>query len=239
MIYGKITMTGLMKKQPLMTRMMACIWLITAVGLWVTAGFAWIADYYNITATHQHTAPFFLAVVLLLIFGYGLRTKIEKINTLAICIIYFSIISLFAILIASLFSIAFVRLLFGIGGAMFLLSILLALSFNINTASRWYVLLLIGVGWSISFVSNFVLLNSLYLWIMSFLFVLLWSCIALRKINALKLYVRKLYSDEPWTLKHCAIVGALMLYFDFVCFFWSIVVMVFELFNVRQWLRRL
>ncbi|WP_088541695.1 hypothetical protein [Escherichia coli] len=231
-------MTGLMKKQPLMTRMMACIWLITAVGLWVTAGFAWIADYYNITATHQHTAPFFLAVVLLLIFGCGLRKKIEKINTLTICIVYFSIISLFSIFIASLFSIAFVRLLLGIGGAMFFLSTLLALSFSINMVSRWFVLLLFGVGWSISFVSNFVLLNSLYLWVMSFFFVLLWSYIVLMKLNVLKLYVRKLYSDEPLALKHCVIAGALMLYFDFVCFFWSIVVMVFELLNVRQWLRK-
>ncbi len=264
-------MSDLIKKQPLITRMMGCIWLMTASGLWATAGFAWILDYYNITATHQHTAPFFLATVLLLGFGFRLRTKVEEINTLAICVIYFSIISLFAIISASLFPVTFVTLLhcyivtllhcyivtllhcyivtllhcyivtllFGICGAMFLISTLLALCFNINMASRWYALLLICVGWGVSFVTNFTLLNSLYLWLISFCFVLLWSFIALRKINVLKLYVRNLYSAAPWTLKHCVVAGALMLYFDFVCFFWSIVMMIFEFLNIRRWLQRL
>ncbi|MCQ8930559.1 hypothetical protein NHH33_12705 [Escherichia albertii] len=235
----KITMSDLIKKQPLITRMMGCIWLMTASGLWATAGFAWILDYYNITATHQYTAPFFLATVLLLGFGFRLRAKVEEINTLAICVIYFSIISLFAIISASLFPVTFVTLLFGICGTMFLISTLLALCFNINMASHWYALLLICVGWGISFVTNFTLLNSLYLWLISFCFVLLWSFIVLRKINVLKLYVRNLYSAAPWTLKHCVVAGALMLYFDFVCFFWSIVMMIFELLNIRRWLQRL
>ena len=71
------------------------------------------------------------------------------------------------------FPVTFVTLLFGICGAMFLISTLLALCFNINMASRWYALLLICVGWGISFVTNFTLLNSLYLWLISFCFVLL------------------------------------------------------------------
>lgn len=84
------------------TRILNGIWLITALGLVATAGLAWGAKYLEITATKYDSPPMYVAIGLLLLCMYGLSKDINKINAAIAGVIYLFLLSLVAIVVASL-----------------------------------------------------------------------------------------------------------------------------------------
>lgn len=83
-------------------RILNGIWLITALGLVATAGLAWGAKYLEITATKYDSPPMYVAIGLLLLCMYGLSKDINKINAAIAGVIYLFLLSLVAIVVASL-----------------------------------------------------------------------------------------------------------------------------------------
>ncbi|EJQ7972154.1 BAX inhibitor (BI)-1/YccA family protein [Escherichia coli] len=83
-------------------RILNGIWLITALGLVATAGLAWGAKYLEITATKYDSLPMYVAIGLLLLCMYGLSKDINKINAAIAGVIYLFLLSLVAIVVASL-----------------------------------------------------------------------------------------------------------------------------------------
>ena len=83
-------------------RILNAIWLITALGVTATAGLAWIAKYLDITATKYDSPQMYVAIGLLLLCMYGLSKDINKINAAIAGLIYLFLLSLVAIVVASL-----------------------------------------------------------------------------------------------------------------------------------------
>jgi len=83
-------------------RILNSIWLITALGLVATAGLAWGAKYLEITATKYDSPTMYVAIGLLLVCMYGLSKDINKINAVIAGVIYLFLLSLVAIVVASL-----------------------------------------------------------------------------------------------------------------------------------------
>ena len=83
-------------------RILNSIWLITALGLVTTAGLAWVAKYLEITATKYDSPQMYVAIGLLLLCMYGLSKDINKINAVIAGVIYLFLLSLVAIVVASL-----------------------------------------------------------------------------------------------------------------------------------------
>ena len=83
-------------------RILNGIWLITALGLAATAGLAWVAKHLEITATKYDSPPMYVAIGLLLLCMYGLSKDINKINAAIAGVIYLFLLSLVAIVVASL-----------------------------------------------------------------------------------------------------------------------------------------
>lgn len=114
-------------------RILNGIWLITALGLVATAGLAWGAKYIEITATKYDSPPMYVAIGLLLLCMYGLSKDINKINAAIAGVIYLFLLSLVAIVVASLVPVYAIIIVFSTAGAMFLISMLAGL------LSKWAV----------------------------------------------------------------------------------------------------
>ncbi len=108
------------------------IWLITALGLVATAGLAWGAKYLEITATKYDSPQMYVAIGLLLLSMYGLSKDINKINTAIAGVIYLFLISLVAIVVASLAPVSAIIVVFSTAGSMFLISMLAGLLFKFD-----------------------------------------------------------------------------------------------------------
>ena len=111
-------------------RILNGIWLITALGLVATAGLAWGAKYLEITATKYDSPQMYVAIGLLLLSMYGLSKDINKINTAIAGVIYLFLISLVAIVVASLAPVSAIIVVFSTAGSMFLISMLAGLLYS-------------------------------------------------------------------------------------------------------------
>ena len=114
------------------TRILNGIWIITALGLVATAGLAWGAKYLEITATKYDSPTMYVAIGLLLVCMYGLSKDINKINAVIAGVIYLFLISLVAIVVASLAPVSAITVVFCTAGAMFLISMLAGLLFKFD-----------------------------------------------------------------------------------------------------------
>lgn len=69
---------------------------------------------------------------------YGLSKDINKINAVIAGVIYLFLLSLVAIVVASLAPVPAIIVVFSTAGAMFLISMLAGLLFNVNSVSPFY-----------------------------------------------------------------------------------------------------
>ena len=184
-------------------RILNGIWLITALGLVATAGLAWGAKYLEITATKYDSLPMYVAIGLLLLCMYGLSKDINKINAAIAGVIYLFLLSLVA----------------STAGAMFLISMLAGLLFNVDPGSHRFIIMMTLTGLALVIIVNAALMSERPIWVISCLMIVLWSGIISHGRNKLLELAGKCHSEELWSPVRCAFTGALTLYYYFIGFF--------------------
>ena len=187
-------------------RILNGIWLITALGLVATAGLAWGAKYLEITATKYDSPQMYVAIGLLLLSMYGLSKDINKINTAIAGVIYLFLISLVAIVVASL-------------APVFLISMLAGLLFKFDPGSHRFIIMMTLTGLALVIIVNATLMSERPIWVISCLMIVLWSGIISHGRNKLLELTGKSHSEELWSPVRCAFIGALTLYYYFIGFF--------------------
>lgn len=201
------------------TRILNGIWLITALGLVATAGLAWGAKYLEIMATKYDSPPMYVAIGLLLLCMYGLIKDINKINAAIAGVIYLFLLSLVAIVVASLVPVYAIIIVFSTAGAMFLISMLAGLLFNIDPGSHRFMIMMTLTGLALVIIVNAALMSERPIWVISCLMIVLWSGIILHGRNKLLELAGKCHNEELWSPVRCAFTGALTLYYYFIGFF--------------------
>lgn len=156
-------------------RILNGIWLITALGLVATAGLAWGAKYIEITATKYDSPPMYVAIGLLLLCMYGLSKDINKINAAIAGVIYLFLLSLVAIVVASLVPVYAIIIVFSTAGAMFLISMLAGLLFNVDPGSHRFIIMMTLTGLALVIIVNAALMSERPIWVISCLMIVLWS----------------------------------------------------------------
>ena len=200
-------------------RILNGIWLITALGLVATAGLAWGAKYLEITATKYDSPPMYVAIGLLLLCMYGLSKDINKINAVIAGVIYLFLLSLVAIVVASLVPVYAIIIVFSTAGAMFLISMLAGLLFNVDPGSHRFIIMMTLTGLALVIIVNAALMSERPIWVISCLMIVLWSGIISHGRNKLLELAGKCHSEELWSPVRCAFTGALTLYYYFIGFF--------------------
>ena len=200
-------------------RILNAIWLITAVGLAATAGLAWIANYLEITATKYDSPPMYVVIGLLLLCMYGLSKDINKINAAIARVMSLFLISLVAIVVAILAPVSAIILVFSTAGAMFLISMLAGLLFNVDPGSHRFIIMMTLTGLALVIIVNAALMSERPIWVISCLMIVLWSGIISHGRNKLLELAGKCHSEELWSPVRCAFTGALTLYYYFIGFF--------------------
>ena len=175
-------------------RILNSIWLITALGLVTTAGLAWVAKYLEITATKYDSPQMYVAIGLLLL-------------------------SLVAIVVASLAPVPAIIVVFSTAGAMFLISMLAGLLFNVDPGSHRFIIMMTLTGLALVIIMNAALMSERPVWVISCLMIVLWSGIISHGRNKLLELAGKCHSEELWSPVRCAVTGALTLYYYFIGFF--------------------
>lgn len=200
-------------------RILNGIWLITALGLVATAGLAWGAKYLEITATKYDSPQMYVAIGLLLLSMYGLSKDINKINTAIAGVIYLFLISLVAIVVASLAPVSAIIVVFSTAGSMFLISMLAGLLFKFDPGSHRFIIMMTLTGLALVIIVNATLMSERPIWVISCLMIVLWSGIISHGRNKLLELAGKCHSEELWSPVRCAFTGALTLYYYFIGFF--------------------
>ncbi|EGC6343865.1 Bax inhibitor-1/YccA family protein [Escherichia coli] len=199
-------------------RILNSIWLITALGLVTTAGLAWVAKYLEITATKYDSPQMYVAIGLLLLCMYGLSKDINKINAVIAGVIYLFLLSLVAV-VASLAPVPAIIVVFSTAGAMFLISMLAGLLFNVDPGSHRFIIMMTLTGLALVIIMNAALMSERPVWVISCLMIVLWSGIISHGRNKLLELAGKCHSEELWSPVRCAVTGALTLYYYFIGFF--------------------
>ncbi|HEA5212648.1 TPA: Bax inhibitor-1/YccA family protein [Escherichia coli] len=179
-------------------RILNGIWLITALGLVATAGLAWGAKYLEITATKYDSPPMYVAIA---------------------GVIYLFLLSLVAIVVASLVPVYAIIIVFSTAGAMFLISMLAGLLFNVDPGSHRFIIMMTLTGLALVIIVNAALMSERPIWVISCLMIVLWSGIISHGRNKLLELAGKCHSEELWSPVRCAFTGALTLYYYFIGFF--------------------
>lgn len=138
---------------------------------------------------------------------YGLSKDINKINAVIAGVIYLFLLSLVAIVVASLAPVPAIIVVFSTAGAMFLISMLAGLLFNVDPGSHRFIIM------------NAALMSERPVWVISCLMIVLWSGIISHGRNKLLELAGKCHSEELWSPVRCAVTGALTLYYYFIGFF--------------------
>lgn len=185
-------------------RILNSIWLITALGLVATAGLAWGAKYLEITATKYDSPQMYVAIGLLLVCMYGISKDINKINAAIAGVMYLFLLSLVAIVVASLVPVPAIIVVFSTAGAMFLISILVGLLFNVDPGSHRFIIMMTLTGLALVIIMNAALMSERPVWVISCLMIVLWSGIISHGRNKLLELARKCHSEELWSPVRCA-----------------------------------
>lgn len=104
------------------------------------------AKYLEITATKYDSPQMYVAIGLLLLSMYGLSKDINKINTAIAGVIYLFLISLVAIVVASLAPVSAIIVVFSTAGSMFLISMLAGLLFKFDPGSHRFIIMMTLTG---------------------------------------------------------------------------------------------
>lgn len=177
-------------------RILNSIWLITALGLVATAGLAWGAKYLEITATKYDSPQMYVAIGLLLVCMYGISKDINKINAAIAGVMYLFLLSLVAIVVASLVPVPAIIVVFSTAGAMFLISILVGLLFNVDPGSHRFIIMMTLTGLTLVIIMNAALMSERPVWVISCLMIVLWSGIISHGRNKLLELAGKCHSEE-------------------------------------------
>ncbi len=177
-------------------RILNSIWLITALGLVATAGLAWGAKYLEITATKYDSPQMYVAIGLLLVCMYGISKDINKINAAIAGVMYLFLLSLVAIVVASLVPVPAIIVVFSTAGAMFLISILVGLLFNVDPGSHRFIIMMTLTGLALVIIMNAALMSERPVWVISCLMIVLWSGIISHGRNKLLELAGKCHSEE-------------------------------------------
>lgn len=180
-------------------RILNSIWLITALGLVATAGLAWGAKYLEITATKYDSPQMYVAIGLLLVCMYGISKDINKINAAIAGVMYLFLLSLVAIVVASLVPVPAIIVVFSTAGAMFLISILVGLLFNVDPGSHRFIIMMTLTGLALVIIMNAALMSERPVWVISCLMIVLWSGIISHGRNKLLELAGKCHSEELWS----------------------------------------
>lgn len=197
-------------------RILNGIWLITALGLVTTAGLAWGAKYLEITATKYDSPQMYVAIGLLLLSMYGLSKDINKINTAIAGVIYLFLISLVAIVVASLAPVSAIIVVFSTAGSMFLISMLAGLLFKFDPGSHRFIIMMTLTGLALVIIVNATLMSERPIWVISCLMIVLWSGIISHGRNKLLELTGKSHSEELWSSVRCALyrcINTLLLFY--------------------------
>lgn len=84
----------------------------------------------------------YVAIKLLLLCMYSLSKNINKINAAIAGVIYLFLLSLVAIVVASLVPVYAIIIVFSTASAMFLISMLASLLFNVNPSSHRFIIII-------------------------------------------------------------------------------------------------
>ncbi|HAN9647193.1 TPA: BAX inhibitor (BI)-1/YccA family protein, partial [Escherichia coli] len=150
---------------------------------------------------------------------YGLSKDINKINTAIAGVIYLFLISLVAIVVASLAPVSAIIVVFSTAGSMFLISMLAGLLFKFDPGSHRFIIMMTLTGLALVIIVNATLMSERPIWVISCLMIVLWSGIISHGRNKLLELTGKSHSEELWSPVRCAFVGALTLYYYFIGFF--------------------
>ncbi len=161
----------------------------------------------------------YIAIGLLLLCMYSLSKDINKINAAIAGVIYLFLLSLVAIVVASLAPVPAIIVVFSTAGAMFLISMLAGLLFNIDSGSHRFMIMMTLTGLALVIIVNAALMSERPIWVISCLMIVLWSGIISHGRNKLLELAGKCHSEELWSPVRCAVTGALTLYYYFIGFF--------------------
>ena len=156
----------------------------------------------------------YVAIGLLLVCMYGLSKDINKINAVIAGVIYLFLLSLVAIVVASLAPVPAIIVVFSTAGAMFLISMLAGLLFNVDPGSHRFIIMMRLTGLALV-----IIMSERPVWVISCLMIVLWSGIISHGRNKLLELAGKCHSEELWSPVRCAVTGALTLYYYFIGFF--------------------
>lgn len=147
---------------------------------------------------------------------YGLSKDINKINTAIAGVIYLFLISLVAIVVASLAPVSAIIVVFSTAGSMFLISMLAGLLFKFDPGSHRFIIMMTLTGLALVIIVNATLMSERPIWVISCLMIVLWSGIISHGRNKLLELTGKSHSEELWSSVRCAFIGALTLYYYFI-----------------------
>ncbi|EIV0747750.1 TPA: Bax inhibitor-1/YccA family protein, partial [Escherichia coli] len=170
-------------------------------------------------ATKYDSPQMYVAIGLLLLCMYGLSKDINKINAVIAGVIYLFLLSLVAIVVASLAPVPAIIVVFSTAGAMFLISMLAGLLFNVDPGSHRFIIMMTLTGLALVIIMNAALMSERPVWVISCLMIVLWSGIISHGRNKLLELAGKCHSEELWSPVRCAVTGALTLYYYFIGFF--------------------
>ena len=134
-------------------------------------------------------------------------------------VIYLFLLSLVAIVVASLVPVYAIIIVFSTAGAMFLISMLAGLLFNVDPGSHRFIIMMTLTGLALVIIVNAALMSERPIWVISCLMIVLWSGIISHGRNKLLELAGKCHSEELWSPVRCAFTGALTLYYYFIGFF--------------------
>ncbi|HBA7876177.1 TPA: BAX inhibitor (BI)-1/YccA family protein, partial [Escherichia coli] len=129
------------------------------------------------------------------------------------------LISLVAIVVASLAPVSAIIVVFSTAGSMFLISMLAGLLFKFDPGSHRFIIMMTLTGLALVIIVNATLMSERPIWVISCLMIVLWSGIISHGRNKLLELTGKSHSEELWSPVRCAFVGALTLYYYFIGFF--------------------
>ena len=124
-----------------------------------------------------------------------------------------------AIVVASLAPVPAIIVVFSTAGAMFLISMLAGLLFNVDPGSHRFIIMMTLTGLALVIIMNAALMSERPVWVISCLMIVLWPGIISHGRNKLLELAGKCHSEELWSPVRCAFTGALTLYYYFIGFF--------------------
>lgn len=198
--------------------LMMRVWLLTAIGLWVTAGTAWSLTALGVIDREPDVGHFVLGYFLSLAVACWYEKKKFKLTTLSASIIYLFLIVIVSITLNSVISIPTTINLFGVVGAMFACSALLCYILHIHPESGFSLLILFVCGLILSMILNGILATE-PIWVMSTFSILLWSFVAFYDIDKIRMFTRQTYESEDLNANRSIVYGAFVIYASALAFF--------------------